>query len=320
MFMALNRVSSKIILAAACVLSLGTLPSPLAAAVNPGVAEVDSPGKYGWVAVISDVHGMYEPLVTLLRNAKVIDSGNKWAAGNTLLIVTGDSINKGPDSVDTIDLWMSLSRQAPAFGGRVIHLLGNHEAELLFDAKGSGKTNEFREELKEKGMQLREFTRPGYPRADFIYSMPVAARVGKWLFCHSGLLPDNTWEHFTAKAAAVVQSGDYGAKFLLGPDSVLESDDWWATAAGRNDLERRLSDNGLFGVVFGHRTKALNIEGRNGISGDRRIIKIDNGMSPDAGSNPGELLVFTEPAELAKASPATVHTISSDGTAKLLKP
>jgi hypothetical protein len=294
--------------------------APCAAGVNPGVVEITSPGDYQQVVAVSDAHGMYKPLLTLLRSGKIIDKVNNWSAGKTLLIVVGDSINKGPDSVDIIDLWMSLYEQAPRSGGRIIHLLGNHEAEFLADPKENDKATEFRDELRSKGYKVKEFGKPGYPRGDFLLAMPVAARVGKWLFCHAGLLPDNTWEHFTDKAAKVIQSGDYSAKFLLGEESVLESKDWWDSGEGRKNLKKRLSDTGLFGVVFGHQNKALDAEGRNAISGDRRLIKIDNGMSPDGGSNPGSLLVFPHPTELLSAAPANVQTIPSGGTAKPLRP
>lgn len=302
-----------------CFFALTAAPA-IAGGVNPGVVEIDSPGVFTKIVAVSDVHGMYKPLLALLRNARMIDKANNWIAGKTLLIIIGDSINKGPDSVETIDLWMALSEQAPVHGGRVIHLLGNHEAEFLADPKGSDKLEEFRDELKAKDIRVKEFTHPGQPRADFLYSMPVAARVGKWLFCHSGLLPDKSWEHFKRKAAEVVQAGDYSVNFLLGEDSILESDHWWADAAGRKDLKRRLSDNGLFGVVFGHRSAPFNAEGRSAISTDRRLIKIDNGMTPDAGSHPGSLLIFPHPAELLSAAPVSVETIRSTGQQKPLKP
>ena len=285
-----------------------------------GVAEINFPGDYIRVVAVSDVHGMYKPLLNLLRNGKLIDRSNNWTGGKTLLIVTGDSMNKGPDSVETLNLWINLAWQAPQSGGRVIHLLGNHEAEFLADPKGSAKAEDLRSELKAKGIRLRDYSQPGYPQSDFLRSMPVAARVGKWLFCHSGLLPDNTWAHFTAKSAEVIQAGDYGGKFLAGGNSILQDETWWKDGAGRADLEVRLSSNGLFGVVFGHQNKALGAEGRNGISSDYRLIKIDNGMSPDGGYSPGSLLIFPRPAELQRAARPSVQTMTSGGAQKPLTP
>ncbi|HAH32041.1 MAG TPA: hypothetical protein DCL44_06985 [Elusimicrobia bacterium] len=315
----LKNTCSRLALIPVCFCALSVVPAT-AASVNPGVVEIDYPGEYVRIIAVSDIHGMYASLQVMLRSARLIDTANNWTAGKTLLIVVGDSIDKGPDSLDTIDLWMRLQQQAPLYGGRLIHSLGNHEAEFLSDPKRSNKTADFREELKAKGVRLKELTVHGYPRADFLFSMPVAVRVGKWLFCHSGLLPDKSWRHFTAKAAEVVQSGNYGAKFLSGADSILENGNWWMDSTGRGILESRLSDNDLFGVVFGHRSKALNAEGRNAISQDRRLIKIDNGMAPEAGAHPGSLLVFPHPVDLSSAAPASVQTILSGGLPKPLRP
>jgi len=315
----LRSASLHLAFALGCFFALPT-QAPCAADVNPGVVEVNFPGDYRQVVAVSDVHGMYKPLLALLRNGRIIDKANNWSAGKTLLIVDGDSVNKGPDSVETLELWMSLSEQAPREGGRVIHLLGNHEAEFLSDPKENNKVSEFRDELRAKGHKVKEFTHAGYPYADFLLGMPVAARVGKWLFCHSGLLPDASWGSFTAQAANAVQAGDYASQFLIGDHSILEAKDWWSKPQGRADLERRLSAAGLFGVVFGHQDKALGAEGRNAISADGRLIKIDNGMAPEGGSHPGSLLIFTRPVELSSAAPVSVQTIPAAGVPKPLRP
>lgn len=289
-------------------------------AANPGTVEISSPSDFGRVAVISDIHGMYGPLVSLLRAGNIINETGGWSAGKTLLIVTGDSLDKGDNIVDTLDLWIALSGQAAAYGGRVIHLLGNHEAEFLSDPKNSRKAKVFREELKKKDIPLKEYTRPGHARADFLLAMPAAAKVGKWLFCHAGLMPAMTWEGLSLKAGKALGAGNYSAPILLGGDSILEAKDWWDSPAGRQELEARLTAAGLYGVVFGHQPKALNVEGASAVTADRRIVKIDNGMPPEAGRHPGSLLVFPAPAEMEKAEPASMEIITQSGTAAPLLP
>lgn len=281
-----------------------------ASAQNPGVVEIDQPQAYSRVLAVSDVHGMYAALVPLLKGGGIIDADRNWAAGNSLLIVVGDSIDKGDDSVDVLDLWIALSAQAAAAGGRVVHLLGNHEAEFLADPSNR-KAKELLKELKAKKISVSDFTDPAGARGRFLRSEPLAARVGRWLFCHAGLLPDGAWADLKSQAAASLGSGDYGNDLLIGDASILEARRWTQDPAERAAGEKKLSDNGLYGVVFGHQPKALGVVGQDAISDDGRIIKIDNGMAPEAGSHPGSLLLFPRPAELAAAAAPSVFTIPS---------
>lgn len=313
MFKTSSRAFRTAALAAVYFSASAALPRTSRAAPNPGVVEIDEPSAYSRVVAVSDAHGMSVPLRALLKNGKITDDAGNWSAGATLLIITGDSIDKGPGSADVIDLWLALSGQAAASGGRVVHLLGNHEASFLADPEGEGKAQSFRDELKARGIPLEEFTEPGRPRADFLRSMPAAARVGKWLFCHSGRPPDKPWDKFKAKAAEVLSAGNYGAGFFSKDDSILESADWWETEKGRKEAERRLDSNGLFGVVFGHRPKAFGAEGRCAASTDRRLVKIDNGMAPASGGHGGSLLVFPKPEEMAAGTPASLFSVSSAG-------
>ena len=293
----------RLLLLCLCVSAAGS------AAAGPGVIEIDHPEAFSRVVAVSDAHGMADPLKALLRAGGVIDARDHWAGGSTLLIVVGDSIDKGPDSVAVVDLWRSLQPEAAAAGGRLVHLLGNHEAEFLADPQDK-KAKAFRQELKAKGIPIEDFTDPGRPRAAFLRAEPVAARVGKWLFAHAGLLPAGRWADFTAKAASL---GGYDDDLLLADDSILEAKAWWADAAQRADLESRLSSGGLYGVVFGHQPKALGVEGACARSTDGRLIKIDNGMPPEAGAYPGSLLVFPHPADLATAAPPQALTIPAAG-------
>ncbi len=277
----------------------------------PGVL-LDSPDKYSKVFAVSDAHGMYSNLVPLLQTGGIIDSGHHWSAGKSLLIVIGDSIDKGPDSVDIIDLWIQLAREAESSGGKVLHLLGNHEAEFLNDSSHDKKAKEFLKELASKKISPDEFSDPSKPRGQFMLSMPLAAVIGKWLFCHAGFLPAGQVSDLSKKASDLISQKQYGDDLFIGSDSILESKAWWASGSdSRQQLEGRLSDNGLYGVVFGHQPSALNVKGADAISDDGRLIKVDNGMAPQSGAHFGSLLVFTQPQELGQATAPHVFTIHS---------
>ncbi len=257
-----------------------------------GVVEIANPAAYREILALSDVHGMAQPLLHLLTGAKVIDRNGNWAAGNTLLVVVGDSIDKGPDSLDVLDLWMRLTTQAAAVSGRVVVLLGNHEAEFLADPENDKKAAALYDELQRKHVELRELTDRKFPRARFLRSLPVAARIGKWFFCHAGLFPKLSWKNFTAQATALLKAGDYQNDFFSADDSLLEAKDWWSDDEMRSELEARLEAQGMTGVVFGHQPGALGAKGKLASTDGGRIIKIDNGMAPEAGAHKGHLLQF----------------------------
>jgi len=129
---------------------------------NIGVAEVDHPENFSRVVAISDVHGMWRNLYNLMLNTHLIDNQLHWRGGKTLLIVTGDSIDKGPDSLYVIDFWINLIPQARAVGGDVLVLLGNHEAEFLADPTNPHAA-EFVAELKAKAFQFNKSLIPRFP-------------------------------------------------------------------------------------------------------------------------------------------------------------
>lgn len=79
------------------------------------------------VVAIGDIHGAYQPLITLLRATGLLDEQGRWAGGTTTLVQTGDYTDRGVAIRPVMDLLMTLERQAEAAGGRAIVLLGNHE-------------------------------------------------------------------------------------------------------------------------------------------------------------------------------------------------
>jgi len=275
------------------------------------VVEIANPEIFSRVLALSDAHGMYPQLLALLSSAQLLDSNSNWAGGKSLVLVVGDSIDKGPQTIEILDLWMKLTSQATLAGGRVIHLLGNHEAEFLADPGNDPKAGAFLAELAQRGMDLSEFTDPDKPHGAFLRAMPIAARVGKWFFSHAGLLPEESFADFIAEASAKLGSGSYGDSFFIGKSSVLEAKGWWADDQLRAQLESRLAQNGLFGVVFGHQPAALGVLGEAAVSNDMKLLKIDSGMAPEAGSHAGALIVFPNPIEMNALEPPQVLEVKS---------
>jgi hypothetical protein len=86
------------------------------------------------VVAVGDIHGDYDNLVSILGAAGLVDSRARWSGGRATLVITGDFFDRGPDVRRVIDLLMRLEREASRRRGRVVVLLGNHEAiNLAYD-------------------------------------------------------------------------------------------------------------------------------------------------------------------------------------------
>ena len=299
--------------------SPGAQQSLAASRAGPAGFDLPDPSRYDRLWAISDVHGMSAALSQLLTVSGLVNASGDWAGGKALLIVVGDTLDKGPDSVGVLDRWRQLGDQAAAAGGRVVHLLGNHEAEFLAEP-GREKSRILREECERKGLSLEELTSPAHPRGAYLRDMPVAARIGRWLFAHAGLYPDTPWSSFSQEADQVLSTGNYAHPWLLASGSFLMAKDWWKTSVGRTTLLDRLARHGFAGVVQGHQPAAHGITGRIGAVEGGRLVKIDTGMAPSAGSHPGEWLVVLEPARLREPGVPEMRVLNARGEWRVLHP
>jgi hypothetical protein len=79
------------------------------------------------VVAIGDVHGDFDDFVAILQRVGLINAQHHWTGGKTILVQVGDLLDRGPKPREAMDLLMSLEKEAPQAGGRVVSLLGNHE-------------------------------------------------------------------------------------------------------------------------------------------------------------------------------------------------
>lgn len=101
----------------------------LAAAMVPAVARAQpAPGR---IVAVGDLHGDHDAWLAIAGAAGLIDSRGRWSGGDTTLVQLGDVVDRGPDSLKIIRHLMKLQREAPKKGGRVIALVGNHEAMMM---------------------------------------------------------------------------------------------------------------------------------------------------------------------------------------------
>jgi len=106
----------------------------LALSLNGAPAAQDSGCEFDKVeriVAVGDVHGAYERFLSILKAAQVIDESNRWSGGKTVLVQTGDVLDRGPDSKKVYEFLRRLTKEASSAGGRVHALMGNHEAMRL---------------------------------------------------------------------------------------------------------------------------------------------------------------------------------------------
>ncbi|KAH8927830.1 Metallo-dependent phosphatase [Atractiella rhizophila] len=79
------------------------------------------------IVAIGDIHGDLPHLTRILRLASVADHRLKWSGKKTILVQTGDIVDRGRDTIAIYKLMESLREGAAKAKGQVVSLLGNHE-------------------------------------------------------------------------------------------------------------------------------------------------------------------------------------------------
>ena len=164
-------------------------PHPLTV-LPPRTAEIAMFPATPRIVALSDIHGQYGLLVTLLRAHHVIDSEDRWSLGDATLVVAGDVFDRGPQVTEAFWLLYSLQQQAAAAGGAVHFVLGNHETMVLY--------NDLRY-VNPKYLKTAQLLGRSYPAlygpdstiGQWLRTRPVLLRIGDTLFLHGGIAPEN---------------------------------------------------------------------------------------------------------------------------------
>src|SRR5579871_88182 len=196
----------------------------------PAIVEIDTTAD---VYAVGDPHSDWERLAGVLATAKVIESKPaepnqvQWRAGKSVLVITGDLIDKGPPGsgaagLGVITFLSALRTSASAAGGLVIVTMGNHEAEFLADPT-AGKTKEFQKELKTNKMEPARVAACDGAVGEFLCNLPIGARVNDYFFSHGGNSGGQTVAGLNASIADDVNKSCFRAKALIDPNSILEA-------------------------------------------------------------------------------------------------
>ena len=76
-------------------LSIGLLVATLVwlPAAAPGAAPSTRPQR---IVAVGDLHGDFSAWIDIARAAGLVDSQNRWAGGNTILVQVGDVTDRAP--------------------------------------------------------------------------------------------------------------------------------------------------------------------------------------------------------------------------------
>jgi hypothetical protein len=80
------------------------------------------------IVAIGDLHGDHTAWRAIAQAANLVDAEGRWTGGTSILVQTGDVPDRGPDTLKIIRDLLRLHREAQRAGGRVVALVGNHEA------------------------------------------------------------------------------------------------------------------------------------------------------------------------------------------------
>ena len=197
---------------------------------TPDIRPIRIPDSFT-VFAASDIHGQLGAVDRLLAKAGLSDGGDRWIApAGTALVVTGDVVDRGPDTLPLVRRLASLRAQAPAGGGIVAILEGNHEMQVLgglggqpeiFGALmtfGGGAT------LRSVGLHPEEWqgrssaeiaTRVDQLAPDLVPTLRTFAPYARWgdvLFVHGGPVPFQELDEFEASADRLwIRDGFYAS-------------------------------------------------------------------------------------------------------------
>jgi len=279
------------------------------------------------IVAVGDVHGGFDQFVAVLRDAGVIDGGNRWRGGRTHLVQTGDVLDRGVSSRKVMDLLMRLEREASRAGGRVHALIGNHEVmNVLGDLRyvSAEEYAAFRtsdsESLRERAYgvladpaqkndsayrdQWYKDHPPGWVEhrqafsgdgtyGKWIRQHQAVVRINDTLFLHGGIGPkyaDLSIEDINRRIRNELNKLETIQDGLSGDD---EGPLWYRGLAQDPEpelggfVDRLLQSYGVRHIVVGHTIVAPAIVPRL----DGKVITIDVGLSAFYGGPPACLLI-----------------------------
>ncbi|KAL5042724.1 hypothetical protein BDW71DRAFT_189547 [Aspergillus fruticulosus] len=199
------------------------------------------------LVVVGDVHGCKEELEKLLDKVSFHEDRDH-------LILTGDLIEKGPDSLGVVDL----ARQYNASCVR-----GNHEDRVLVlrhDMLESNITDDSWDIAHPESAKSRELARQlSGEQANWLDACPVVLNVGhvtnmgQVVVVHGGLIPGVDLDRQDPYSVMNMKTVDLPTHV---PSSSLEKGVEWTKLFNKHQTLSLESKNGVMTVIYGHNSKS----------------------------------------------------------------
>jgi hypothetical protein len=292
-------------------------PAPAPAVTQPGCTLTALPNRRVQpkrVVAIGDLHADLAATRAALRTAGVIDERDRWIGNDTVVVQTGDILDRGDDEQAVLDFIFQLEREARAAGGDVVMLLGNHE---LMNGAGDFRyvtPGAMRDFDDAPGLDTSKWQRapervrgriaalgPGGVYAKKLANHDVIAIVGDTLYAHAGVLGEWVPQVDAVNLSARCWlDGQAGGPEAPPPVLLAEEGPVWTRKLGLDPpdcaaAKDALAKLGLQRMVVGHTVQA---QGINAVC-DGAVWRIDVGLARGYGG-PIEVL------ELAAGSPPKV--------------
>ena len=234
------------------------------------------PRGVGRIVAIGDLHGDLDATRRALRLAGAIGADDHWSGGTLTVVQTGDTIDRGDQDREVLDLLERLRGEAAKAGGAFIAMSGNHE---IMNVAGDMRYVTRTAAAAFEPDRVRAFA-PGAAYARTLADWPVIAQVGGNVFVHGGVLPHHVRygvERLNRETAAWMRGSAPAPALLQQEDAPI----WtrvYSTPGGPADcvqLAQALSALGAQRMVVGHTPQPRGISS----ACDDRVYRIDTGMS-----------------------------------------
>jgi hypothetical protein len=278
-------------------------------AATPADPILDIPTRYqaaGRIVAVGDLHGDLDATRSAFRLAGVIDEDDQWIGGSTVVVQTGDQLDRGEDEFEILDLLDALAVQAPLSGGAVHVLNGNHELmnvkqDLRYVTLGGfldflptpvADPEGVEPQIVVDAVHERlKACRPGKAFAMRLLDRNVVTIVGDTVFVHGGVLPhvaDYGIERLNQESRDWIRADrPYPPDILLAKDGPVWSRHYSLNTDAEDCrlLEGSLDRLGARRMVVGH---TVQDEGISSACGGM-VWRIDVGMARHYGGAPAVL-------------------------------
>lgn len=236
--------------------------------LNPPIIEVNDSAKDLYVS--GDIHGAASAFHELLKKANLVANTStlknpQWTKEKAILVIAGDLINKGSESIQTIELVRTLQTQAPKMQSQVIAVAGNHDIGFLADPLHP-RMAPVLEELEASPRHKSNWCQSFYHDQSYggwIADLPAAAVINGIFISHSGYTSDLKNEtardlnEIATKFQTAVKERDWGGEFNCGVlgNGFFNGNHWWEMDKEEVDysiFNRNRNALGVKQIMFAH--------------------------------------------------------------------